>query len=379
MRTPWAAVLPPPRWRPLLALSAVALWPGLQLPVGDGLGGHMLLFCLDGLALVPVAMALSAVVEQLIEHLGPRWGGLLSVMFGNIVEFLIAFNALSSGLYPLVVMSIAGAVAINCLPVLGLAIVVACRGGATLAIDPDSRELQNQQLLLSALLLALPSVFFRQPLNTALQGNEHADAFSLYSSLVAVLALLVYGLAVFETLRQGADHDLPADHNTVAPSKGGLGGLLSALAGWTVLVALISDHLVGTLERLIDGSHLNALFVGLFLLPLFGSLPEALITLKAARRRLSAVMLISTIDSSLQLLLFVLPLLVLCGLPLGRYLHLGLPPVALAVLAVAVLMIERITENHVLKAYEGVQLVVLFVAMALGALLLSPVASLASA
>ena len=379
MMMPWAAVLPPPRWRPLLLLSAVVLWPGV-LPVGDGLGGHMLLFALDGLALLPVAMALSMVVEQLIEHLGPRWGGLLSVMFGNIVEFLIAFNALSSGLYPLVVMSIAGAVVINCLPVLGLAIVVACRGHRTLAIDPDSRELQNQQLLLSALLLALPSVFFQQPMNTSLQGNEHADAFSLYSSLVAALALLVYGLAVIETLRQGGNHDLVVDHNSTAmPSKPALGGLLLALGGWTVLVALLSDHLVGTLEQLVEGSHLNAVFVGLFLLPLFGSLPEALITLKAARRRLSAVMLISTIDSSLQLLLFVLPLLVLCGLPMGRFLHLGLPPVALAGLAVAVLMIERITENHVLKSYEGVQLLVLFVAMALGALLLSPVAALANA
>lgn len=361
-------VLPAGPWRPLLLVSAIAVWPGL-LPALEGRGGELLRFAVCGVGLVPLAMALSQVVELLMQRLGPRWGGLLSVVFGNLVEFLVAFNALCSGLYPLVVISLAGAVVINCLPVLGLAIVMATRGRPWVDIDPFRRELQNQQLLISALLLALPSVFLRQPLTNAMQGNDTTDGFGLYSTVVAVLALLIYGLALSRSLfqPQAIREAQGAEPQAMSPS---LPVLLAALAAVISGIALISERLVVALEHLVLNAHLNELFVGLFLLPLFGNLPEALVAFKAATRRQIDVVMTSTIESSLQLLLFVLPLLVLCGLPMGRHLHLGLPPVALAALAVAMVMIERITDNHRLNWFEGVQLIVLFLAMALGALLL---------
>jgi Ca2+:H+ antiporter len=82
------------------------------------------------------------------------------------------------------------------------------------------------------------------------------------------------------------------------------------------------------------------------------------------------LLMTSTVESSLQLLLFVLPLLVLIGIPMGRYLHLSLPPIALAAMAIAIAMVERMTANREVAWYEGIQLIVLFAAMAVGALLL---------
>lgn len=362
-------ILPPPAWRALLLFTALVLVPGGLRQISQQ--GHPLLsFLCCGLGLLPVAVALSRLVEHLVDHLGPRIGGLASVVLGNLVELLVAINALRSGLYPLVVTSIAGSVVINCLPILGLGIVVSSRGLHSLAMNAHTRELQNLQLLMSALLLALPSVFYREPLSNALQGNNSADAFSLYSTLVALLALAYYLLAFW--LQPGDAASAPAEASTTATEgTPPLIAVLVAMALVTVLVALISEQLVQTLEHLVAGAHLSELFVGLFLLPLFSCLPEMLVTLRAAQRRQIALVLTNTIDSSLQLLLFVLPLLVLIGLPLGRYLHLGLPPVALAALGIAVVMIERITQNRELNAYEGIQLIVLFVAMASGALLLT--------
>ena len=362
-------LLPPPIWRALLLFTALVLVPGGLQQISQQ--GHPLLaFLCCGLGLLPVAVALSRLVEHLVDHLGPRIGGLASVVLGNLVELLVAFNALRSGLYPLVVTSIAGSVVINCLPVLGLGVVVSARGQRSVAMDAHTRELQNLQLLMSALLLALPSVFYREPLSNALQGNNNPDAFSLYSTLVALLALAYYLLAFWLQPVTAASEPAEASRTSATEPTPPLSPVLVALTLATGLVALISEQLVQTLEQLVAGAHLSELFVGLFLLPLFGCLPEMLVTLRAAQRRQIALVLTNTIDSSLQLLLFVLPLLVLIGLPMGRFLHLGLPPVALAALGIAVVMIERITDNRELNAYEGLQLVLLFLAMAVGALLL---------
>ncbi|MBM5792598.1 MAG: calcium:proton antiporter [Cyanobacteria bacterium K_DeepCast_0m_m1_088] len=366
-------------WRPLLLFTALALWPGLLQDSG-GPAGHLLLFVVCGLGLVPLAVGLSNLVERLVARLGPRLGGLLSVLLGNIVEFLVAFNALSSGLYPLVAMSIAGAVVINCLPVLGIGIMIACRDRDAVPLDPINQELANQQLLISAILLALPSVFINQPISDALQGNSSNDSFSLYSTLVAVLALIVYGLGVLQGQRGAAAPYKGAEPPTEeSQARVPLLPLLVALTGLIALTGAVSERLVGSLDLLVEGAHLSPLFVGLFLLPLFGCLPEALVAWRAAARRDTPLLITSTIESSLQLLLFVLPLLVLCGLPLGRHLHLGLPSVALAALAIAMVMIERITANHSFNSFEGVQLIALFAALALGSLLLiNPEAAAAS-
>jgi Ca2+:H+ antiporter len=373
---PFAALLlPPPRWRPLLLCTALTLVPGLadQLVRLDEPASHLLRFALCGLGLLPLAVVLSQLVEQLVEQLGPRLGGLVSVVFGNVVELLVAINALNSGLYPLVVMSIAGSVVINCLPVLGLGIVIATRRTTALAIDPHNRDLHTQQLLMSAILLALPSVFYQQGLGAALQGSNRLDGFALYSTLVAVLALAYYVLAFVAQGQRQRLAGLVVDATAPTPRAGHhapLSAVLAALALITVLVALISDRLVEALEAVVTGSHLNELFVGLFLLPLFGCLPEALVSIKAASRQQMQLLMTSTIESSLQLLLLVLPVLVLLGIPMGRYLHLSLPPVALAALGIAMVMLDRITDNREVNWYEGVQLLVLFGAMATGALLL---------
>lgn len=362
-------VLPPARWRVLLPITLLMLWPGID-GLLSGMGGHLLLFLLCGLGLLPLAIVLSQLVEELVRHLGNRIGGLISVIFGNVVELLVAINALNSGLYPLVVISIAGSVVINCMPVLGLGIVLATREKQVLPIDPHNRDLHTQQLMMSAILLALPSVFYQQSMGAALQGSSHPDDFSLYSSLVALLALAYYVLAFVATMGRPQTTTEPAGHHQPGPAGVALPAVVVALGIVTVLIAVISDRLVGELEQLVSQSHLSELFVGLFLLPLFGCLPEALVGLKAASRRQMQLLMTSTVESSLQLLLFVLPLLVLAGIPMGRYLHLSLPPVALASLAIAVVMIERITENREVSWYEGVQLMILFGSMAIGSLLL---------
>lgn len=128
----------------------------------------------------------------------------------------------------------------------------------------------------------------------------------------------------------------------------------------------VSENLVESLEFLVEGAHLNPLFVGIFLLPLFGCFSEALISIKAANSNRMDLSMASTVESSVQLLLFVMPLLVICGIPMGRYLHLAIPGASLFCLGATVLAVHWIIENRKLSWYEGSLLLTLYCVIGAG-------------
>ena len=149
---------------------------------------------------------------------------------------------------------------------------------------------------------------------------------------------------------------------------------LSVILGMLLLVSIVlvgvSENLVESLQLMVDGAQLNPLFVGLFLLTLVGCFSEALIAVKAAATNRMDLAMASTVESSVQLLLFVLPLLVICGVPMGRYLHLAVPATSLFCLGATVLAVHWITENRKLSWYEGSLLLTLYAVIGAGTLFL---------
>jgi Ca2+:H+ antiporter len=359
------------RWSLLLSFTAVALFARLDgaMPIGQLIGW----FVVCGLGLVPLARMIAEMVEALADRLGDRIGGLVSVALGNLVELVVSFTALTSGLYELVVISVAGSVITNCLLILGLSTCLGARNSATIDIHPHSTGLQSQQLLISTIFLAVPSIFFVRLREAISEGSNRFDGFATYSLVVASLVLLFYLLSFVYQMGTGRHLYVRQQAEQVLPPTGQERPVV-VLIGMLLLVSVVlvgvSEHLVESLQLLVDGAHLNPLFVGLFLLPLFGSFSEGLIAVKAALSRRMDLAMTSTVESSVQLLLFVLPLLVLCGLPMGRYLHMAIPGTALFCLAATVLAVHWITENRQLSWYEGALLLTLYAVMASGSLLL---------
>jgi Ca2+:H+ antiporter len=359
------------RWSLLLLFTAAALMAQLDatMPISQLIGW----FVVCGLGLVPLARMIAEMVEALADRLGDRIGGLVSVALGNLVELVVSFTALASGLYELVVISIAGAVITNCLLILGISTCLSARNTATIRIHPHSTGLQSQQLLVSTIFLAVPSIFFVRLHQGMSDGSNRFDGFATYSTVVAGLVLVFYLLAFVYQLGTGRNLYVRQQSEQVLPPTGEERPLV-VLIGTLLLVSLllvgVSEHLVESLQLLVDGAHLNPLFVGLFLLPLFGSFPEGLIAVKAALSNRIDLAMTSTVESSVQLLLFVLPLLVLCGIPMGRYLHMAIPGDALFCLGATVLAVHWITENRQLSWYEGSLLLTLYAVMASGSLLL---------
>lgn len=378
--TTWSLLLLP-------AMAAAVIRP----PSPESTLDLLLRFLAYGVALIPLARVISILVDQLSEHLGDRYSGVVSVGLGNLVELVVSITALASGLYRLVVISVAGAVITNCLLVLGISTFVAGRREQHVQIDDRSTNLQARQLMLSLLFLAVPTVFSLGKGLNPMEGTDQLDNFAVYSLVVAVMILLYYVLSFvlqLGTHRSFFSHSQDQQHlpgsavesaggqtargQTVAGSSShhGIGAILIAMLVVSGAVVLVSDPLVETLEVLLKNSPLGELFIGLILLPLFGSTAEGVISIGAAAKGRMDLAITSTLESSGQLLMFVLPMLVLLGWPMGRYLHLSVPLMALGCTGFAVVAVHWITENNQLDWYEGIQLITLYAVIMLGTLLL---------
>jgi len=349
------------KWSLLLIFTAAALFAHLdeEMPTGQLVGW----FIVCGLGLVPLSRMIAEMVEALADRLGNRIGGLVSVALGNLVELVVSFTALASGLYNLVVVTMAGAVITNCLLVLGISTCVGARKKATIEIHPYSTGLQDQQLLASAMFLAIPTIFALNNKAVLSEGASRFDSFAFYSILVSALVIIFYLLSFAYQMGTGRNLYMRAETEEVLPPAGENKPLASIILMLLIVSAIlvgVSENLVESLESMIKGAHLNPLFVGIFLLPLFGCFSEALISIKAANSNRMDLAMASTVESSVQLLLFVMPLLVLCGAPMGRYLHLAIPGASMFCLGATVLAVHWIIENRKLSWYEGSLLLTLY-------------------
>lgn len=359
------------RWSLLLIFTVTALFA--QLKPGMSTGQLMIWFLICGLGLIPLARMVSEMVEALADRLGDRIGGLVSVALGNLVELVVSFSALAGGLYPLVVSSMAGAVITNCLLILGISTCLAARKKPYIEIHPHSSALQSQQLLLSTIVLIIPTIFYSRNKEMMSDGSSHFDSFAMYSVVVSALILGFYLLSFVYQLGTARSLYVREESKEILPNVGEkrpLAALISLLLVISLVLVGVSENLVESLQLLVDEAHLNSLFVGLFLLPLFGSFSEGLVAVKAAMSQRMDLAMTSTVESSVQLLLFVLPLLVLCGVPMSRFLHLAFPSEALFCMGATVLAVYWITENRKLSWYEGALLLTLYAVMGLGSLLL---------
>lgn len=346
----------------LLVLSAAAI----VLPPSAASGLRLPYFLLCGLALILLAQLTAELVDHLVQRVGERLGGLLNVTLGNLLELVIALTALRSGLYELVVVSIAGAVITNSLLVLGVSTMLAGRQALTIDLNQYSRGLSTRQLLISVILMGC----------IEFQRGETFDLFALYSLIVAVVVMGAYLLSYIYQL--GTHRHLFLSPNDLIDSHPGptSGASVPSIALALSLVALaiagVSEHLVSGLQELVMGSSVTPLFVGMLLLPLFSAIPEALVAFRAASRGRMALAMASTVESSVQLLLFVLPALVLAAPLMGRFLHLTFPPQALACLGATAFAVHWLTEGNTLTWYQGLLLLSIYTALLTGALLLRP-------
>ena len=335
-------------------------WLLVFIPVGLAskyLGGPATLtFAAAALGVVPLAALIGEATEHLAAHTGPRLGGLLNATLGNAAELIITFFAIRAGLLDLVKASITGSILGNLLLVMGLSILVGGIRHKQQKFDRVQAGVDSTMLILAIIALVVPSLF-----SHAIEEVSHQSVENL-SIGVAIAMMVVYGLSLLYAFTASAPVAHPAAHGDAAWStRKSLGVLLLA----TLCIAWMSEVLVGAVEPVLEHLGWSEFFLGIIIIPIVGNVAEHLVAVQVAAKNQMDMSLQISIGSSLQIALFVAPVLVFISLLMGNPLTLVFNQFELIALAAAALISALVALDGESNWMEGVQLLIVYVILAM--------------
>lgn len=284
---------------PLAILAEILHWPPL------------IIFAASALAVIPLAGLLGEATEVLAERVGPRLGGLLNATLGNAAELIITVIAIRAGNLELVKASIIGSVIGNILLVLGFSILLGGLRHGVQKFDRANAGIDATMLILAVIAISVPSIF-----NAAIEPDTlRVEELSLTT---AAVMLVIYALSIVYQMRLKT----PENGIGVQPTHTGPhwspSVALAVLGASVVGIAIMSEFLVGSIEPVTQALGMSEFFVGIIVIPLIGNVAEHLVAVQVAMKNQMDLSLSIANGSSLQIALFVAPVLVFLSLLLGN-------------------------------------------------------------
>lgn len=353
------------RQSPLLWL--LALVPALFTAEALKPGAHTLHFVLSFLAIVPLAALLSHATESVAARTGDTVGGLLNATLGNLTELIIALTALHAGQYTLVKASIAGAIVTNSLFMLGGSFLLGGLKHRVQEYNRASARLQAGLLFLATVAILIPSAVTET-------DTAAASAFTETLSVsLSVLLIVVYGLGLLFSLKTHREFFGSAEHADGGATPWPLSLALATLAGVTVLVALVSEIFVESVQHAADAFGMTPAFVGFIVVAMMGGAAEMLSAFSGARKNRLDLSVGIALGSASQIALFVAPALVLLSYVIGPApMTLQFWPGAVVMMLIATMTACLITNSGRSAWFVGVLVVTVYAIFAMTLYLLPP-------
>jgi Ca2+:H+ antiporter len=330
---------------------------------------HTLLFVLSVVAIVPLATLLSHATESVAAKTGDAVGGLLNATLGNLTELVIALAALRAGEYMLVKASIAGAIVTNSLFMLGASFLL---GGIKHHVQEYNRmsaRLQAGLLFLATIALLIPSAVAGADSG----GTRLASPLSKLSLGLAVLLILIYGLGMLFSLKTHREFFGSAKHGDADETPWPIGLALATLTGVTVLVALVSEVFVESVQKAAEAFGMTPAFVGFIVVALVGAAAEMASAFSGARKDRLDLSVGIALGSASQIALFVAPVLVLLSYVIGPSpMDLQFWPGAVVMMLIATITVSLVTNSGRAAWFVGVTVLAVYVIFALTLYLLPP-------
>jgi Ca2+:H+ antiporter len=330
---------------------------------------HTLLFVLSVLAIVPLAAMLSLATEAVAARTGDAVGGLLNATLGNLTELVIALAALRAGQYTLVKASIAGAIVTNTLFMLGMSFLLGGLKEHTQEFNRVSARLQAALLFLATIAMLVPSAISEADSGTA------AAPFTRQLSLgLSVLLISAYGLGLLFSLKTHKEFFGAAEHQQEhGDAAWPIGLALATLAGVTVVVALVSEVFVESVQQAAETFGMSPAFVGFIIVALVGAAAEMASAFSAARKNRLDLSVGIALGSAAQIALFVAPVLVLLSYVLGPSpMDLRFWPGAVVMMVVATITATLVTNSGRSAWFVGVLVLMVYFIFAMTLYLMPP-------
>lgn len=329
------------------------------------------IFLTAALAIIPLAAFMGEATEEIAVVVGPTLGGLLNATFGNATELILAFIALKSGLISVVKATITGSIISNLLLVMGFAMLLGGLRYKEQIFQSEVARVNASSMNLAVIAILLP---------TAVEHTSNGigqDTLQTLSVAVALVLIVVYALTLLFSMKThaylcevGEVDASPAGESTnktaeKTPEEVNLWFWLGILLVVTITVAVESELLVSSLESATERLGLTALFTGVILLPVIGNAAEHFTAVTVAMKNKMDLSLSVAVGSTLQIALFVAPVLVIAGWLIGQPMDLDFNPFELVAVAVAVLIANSISSDGKSNWLEGSLLLATYIVIGL--------------
>ena len=329
-----------------------------------GEAGPPLLFFSAALAIVPIASMIVHATEQIASRTGDAVGGLLNATFGNAPELIIALVALRAGYMDMVRASLIGAILANLLLALGVSFLLGGIRYHDQRFNPMAARTYSTMMLLAAMSMAVPSAFSRYFAPESSIREEQ-----LLNAGIAVILLLAYGLYLWFSLKTHPGAFASVDVGIEAAHEGPQWGIPRAagtLVGASVLAAWMSEILVGAAEGTGKALGMSQTFIGIVFLAIVGGAAESGSAIVMARKNKVDLSVGIALGSSIQIALFVAPVLVLASYFIAPSpLNLSFGRAEVGSLFLGVLLGTMVCGDGQSNWYKGIQLITVYCMMAL--------------
>jgi Ca2+:H+ antiporter len=338
----------------------------------------IIFFCAAA-GIIPTAALMGLATEELAARSGPGIGGFLNVTFGNAAELIIAIFLLAEGLQEVVKASIIGSILGNLLLVLGLSMFVGGIGRKKQTFNRTAANAQATMLFLAVAALIMPAIYALvsggglPPIDAEIV-NYGSDLEELSIGVALVLGFTYLAGLVF-SLRTHKDLFNPVAEDEEVAGESGHG---HATYGWSVrksitmlaiagaAVGLVSEILVGSISEASESIGISEFFVGIIIVAVVGNAAEHWVAVLVAKKDKMDLAVNISIGSAAQIALFVAPILVLLSFVIGpNPMPLVFNGFELGGVLIAVLIANYVTQEGESNWWEGIQLLAVYVVLAL--------------
>jgi Ca2+:H+ antiporter len=344
-------------------LYVLLLFVPISLYLGLTHASPTAVFVTSCLAILPLAGLMGEATENISHHTGPAIGGLLNATFGNAAELIIALIALKAGQHEIVKASLTGSIIGNMLMVLGLSMLIGGSKYKELKFSNLAAESGSSMMILAVVALVIPTVYARVTHHT---HPEHLESISFDISFILLacyVASLFFQLKTHAHLFRGPGEDVAEEIE--GGHVWGMGKAISVLLAAAALVAWVSEFLVYAVDHAGESMGLGKVFMGVIVVAMVGNAAEHSTAVLVAMRGKMDLAFNIAMGSSMQIALFVAPVLVIAGHWIGQPLGLEFTILEVVAVMVSVGAVSLLVHDGKTNWFEGVQLLSIYAILAI--------------